>query len=257
MNIEILEATDNPDELMCRAARSDYGADATASFEEIMETVDVPTTVPEYALTAYPTRPLDENKKMHALISKLFDRGHFGISEHPTATFCIQGVSRALMAQLTRHRHISFDIMSMRYVEVDEPDVYKFPEIDSAEPTGRNATFDEFYQEEPDEAIPEYRRDAFESAVETCYKEYEALLEMGVAPEHARMVLPIGTKVNIVMTCNVRTLLHVADMRAAADAQKEIRDMTEELLEIAEDWCPIGIGYYRENLKGRKNRLSP
>jgi len=241
MKVEIIEATPNPDELMCRAARNDYGANATDDFGEVMDPVDGETI---------------EDKKEN-LISKLFDRGHFGIAEHPTLTVSIRGVSRALMAQLTRHRNASFDIMSMRYVEVDEPDVYEFPGIDDSEPTGRGAEFHEFYKSEPDDDIPEYRRDAYENAVENSYHEYQALLEMGVAPEHARMVLPIGSKVNIVMTVNVRSLLHIADMRAAADAQKEIRDMTEELLDLAEEWCPIALNVYNEELKNRKNRLSP
>lgn len=263
MNVEIISSTNNPDELMCRAARNDYGADATADFHEIMETVE-----PEEEDEKWTKEFLEERgndfefvvnrwASKRRLIRKLFNRGHFGVAEHPTATFAIQGVSRALMAQLTRHRHASFDIMSMRYVEIDERDVYEFPGIDDSNPTGRGAEFEEFYEKEPEEDIPEYRREAFENAIETSYKEYEGLLEMGVAPEHARMVLPIGAKVNIVMTVNVRTLLHIADMRAAADAQAEIREMTEELLEESEEWCPVGLSVYREEMQGRKNRLSP
>ncbi len=241
MKVEIIEATPNPDELMCKAARNDYGADATSDIEEVLETVEGETI---------------EEKKEN-LIEKLFDRGHYGVAEHPTITVAIQGVSRALMAQLTRHRHVSFDIMSMRYVEIDEPDIYEFPGIDDSEPTGRGGEFDVGIESWTDDEISQKRREKFDAAVRGSYQTYEDLLDLGVAPEHARMILPIGTKVNIVATMNVRTLLHIADMRAAGDAQKEIRDMTEELLEIAEDWCPIGIGYYRENLKGRKNRLAP
>lgn len=241
MNVEIIEATPNPDELMCRSARNDYGADATADFEEVMETVNGET--------------IDEKKEN--LIRKLFNRGHFGIAEHPTLTVSIRGVSRALMAQLTRHRNASFDIMSMRYVEVEEPDVYEFPGIDDGEPTGRGANFEPPFDEYSDDELAEVRQKFFEDSVKESYDTYEELLSMGVAPEHARMVLPIGTKVNIVMTINVRSLLHIADMRAAADAQKEIRDMTEELLDVAEEWCPIGLKVYNEELKNRKNRLAP
>jgi len=52
-------------------------------------------------------------------------------------------------------------------------------------------------------------------------------------------------------------LMHVADMRAAADAQWEIRDMTERVLDHAKDWCPITFEYYEEHMKNRKNRLAP
>jgi thymidylate synthase (FAD) len=52
-------------------------------------------------------------------------------------------------------------------------------------------------------------------------------------------------------------LMHVADMRAAADAQWEIRQMTEDVLELAEEWCPITFEHYNEEMKNRKNRLAP
>ena len=86
---------------------------------------------------------------------------------------------------------------------------------------------------------------------------YQELLELGLPPEDARFVLPIGTKVNIVMSVNARMLMHIADMRAAADAQWEIREMTEEILDIAAEWCPITFEYYNEHMKNRKNRLAP
>lgn len=241
MEVEILEATPNPEELMCKSARNDYGADViNQSFEEIMEPVDGDTV----------------QEKKENLLGKLFDpkRGHYGVAEHPTVTFAMNGVSRACMAQITRHRHASFDIMSMRYVEVDEPDVREPPNLDSTLPTGRGA---EVESDMPDEYIEERRREAFEEAIEGSYEAYEELLELGVAPEHARLALPIGTKVNIVMTVNVRTLLHIADMRAAGDAQAEIRELMDAILEEAKEWCPFAIQYYQDELHGRKNRLSP
>lgn len=243
MEVEILEATKNPEELACKAARNDYGADViNEDFDEIMGNVG--------------EESLQEGKEK--LLKKLIDRGHFGVFEHPNMTFAINGVSRALMAQITRHRHVSFDIMSMRYVEVDEPNVREFPEIDTANPTGRNAEFSgDTRKELTDDEIAEERRRVFEEAIEKSYDSYNELIDLGVAPEHARFALPIGTKVNIVMTLNLRALLHIADMRAQGDAQKEIRDMTEELLERASDWSPFVVDYYREQLQNRKNRLSP
>jgi thymidylate synthase (FAD) len=59
------------------------------------------------------------------------------------------------------------------------------------------------------------------------------------------------------MSMNARMLMHVADMRAAADSQWEIRNMTTEMLELAEEWCPLTFEHYREHLQGRKNRLAP
>jgi thymidylate synthase (FAD) len=76
-------------------------------------------------------------------------------------------------------------------------------------------------------------------------------------PEDARFVLPIGTKVNMVFSLNARMLMHVADMRAAADAQWEIRTLTESVLDLASEWCPITFEHYESEMKHRKNRLAP
>jgi len=60
-----------------------------------------------------------------------------------------------------------------------------------------------------------------------------------------------------VLSLNARMLMHVADMRAAADAQWEIRELTERMLDHAADWCPVTFDYYDEHMKNRKNRLAP
>jgi len=108
-----------------------------------------------------------------------------------------------------------------------------------------------------DEDDVERREEIFKDTIENAVESYQELLDLGMPPEDARFVLPIGTKVNIVMTLNARMLMHVADMRAAADAQWEIRQMTEDILDIAEEWCPITFEYYNEEMKNRKNRLAP
>jgi thymidylate synthase (FAD) len=52
-------------------------------------------------------------------------------------------------------------------------------------------------------------------------------------------------------------LMHVADMRAAADAQWEIRQMTEQILDLAREWSPTTFDHYEDSMKNRKNRLAP
>jgi thymidylate synthase (FAD) len=222
---------------------SDFVGDI--SFEEAMETTGGDTT----------------EEKMETLIHHLLQHGHFGPFEHPHATFAIKGVSRSCMAQLTRHRHLSFDVQSMRYVAFDDVDpadvrdgemVVIPPSAEDPDWVGRNQKTGDV-----SEADVERREEIFKDAIENAVESYQDLLELGMPPEDARFVLPIGTKVNIVMSMNVRMLMHVADLRAAADSQWEIREMTEEVLEFAAEWCPITFEYYRENMKGRKNRLAP
>lgn len=247
MDVHLIEATDDPDDLICRAARNDYAKEFVADqdFETVMAEIDGETI----------------EAKRQALISHLLDHGHFGPFEHPHATIGIEGISRSCMAQLTRHRHVSFDVQSMRYVSFDDVDpsavgegelVVAPPSTTDPDWVGRNQTAGPV-----EESTLERRREIFSDAVEQSVRSYQDLLETGMAPEDARFVLPIGTKVNVVMTLNARMLMHVGDMRAAGDAQWEIRQLTESILELAREWAPVTFEHYLDDLHGRKNRLAP
>jgi thymidylate synthase (FAD) len=167
------------------------------------------------------------------------------------------------MAQITRHRHATFDIQSMRYVSFEDADptpgeaVVTIPEFDTTHPAGRNADMDSAYEGLDEDVLLDLRREKYENAIRQSFEAYQDLLSMGVAPENARMVLPIGTKVNMVFSVNARMLMHIGDMRASGEAQWEIREMTEEVLDRAEEWCPHTFRYYNEEMKNRKNRLAP
>lgn len=249
MEVKLLESTPNPEEVICSAARNDYLEDwvGDMTFEERMESIDGDT--PE--------------EKKETLIGHLLKHGHYGPFEHVQATFAVKGISRSCMAQITRHRHASFDIQSMRYVSFDDVNpepgeaCVLIPELETVHPAGRNAEMADYTDSWEDNKILDERHRVLKAAYKYAFNRYNELLDLGVAPENARMVLPIGTKVNMVFTVNARMLMHIADMRAAADAQWEIRDMTERVLELAEDWCPLTFAYYNEHLKGRKNRLAP
>ncbi|MEF8801353.1 MAG: FAD-dependent thymidylate synthase [Halolamina sp.] len=247
MQVEVLEATDDPEELVCRAARNDYASQfvGDVSFEEVMDTVDGDSM----------------EEKQRTLISHLLGHGHYGPFEHAQVTFAVEGMSRSCMAQLTRHRHVSFDVQSMRYVSFDDIDpenvidggmVVMPPSASDPDWVGRNQKVGSV-----DEETVEKREALFTQSVQRSVEEYQELLDLGMPPEDARFVLPIGTKVNVVMSMNARTLMHIADMRAAADAQWEIRGLTEKLLEYAAEWCPITFDYYEREMKNRKNRLAP
>jgi len=247
MEVTLLEATEEPEELICKAARNDYSNEFVGgqSFEATMETVDGDSL----------------SEKKETLIGHLLDHGHFGPFEHPQITFAVEGVSRSCMAQITRHRHVSFDVQSMRYVAFDDVDpadvrdgemVVIPPSATDPDWVGRNQQSGAV-----DEEAVEERAEIFRDSIEQAVESYQKLLDLGMPPEDARFVLPIGTKVNMVMSMNARMLMHVADMRAAADAQWEIRGLTEDLLDIAADWCPITFDHYDREMKNRKNRLAP
>jgi thymidylate synthase (FAD) len=247
MEVQLLEATDDPERVICTAARNDYMESFVGdlSFEEAMSSIEGET--------------IEEKKR--TLIGHLLDHGHFGPFEHPQATFAIKGISRSCMAQITRHRHVSFDVRSMRYVSFDDVDpadvaegelVVTPPSATDPDWIGRNQRGGSV-----DEETVERREEVFRESVRRSVEEYQELLDLGMPPEDARFVLPIGTEVNMIMSMNARMLMHVADMRAAADSQWEIRQMTESVLDLAEEWCPITFEHYDEHMRNRKNRLAP
>lgn len=247
MEIDLLESTPHPDRVVCKAARNDYMEEYVGEtpFDEVMSGVAGETI----------------RDKQRTLLTRLLDRGHFGPFEHPTATMSIKGVSRSCMAQLTRHRLASFDVQSMRYVSFDDVDpaevrdgelVVVPPSAGDPNWIGRNqqtGTVDEDTARRREELV----RESFAQSVD----QYQQLLELGMPPEDARFVLPIGTQTNIVMSVNLRMLMHIADMRHSGEAQWEIRNLTEEILQIASEWAPLTYEIYNEELKGRKNKHAP
>jgi thymidylate synthase (FAD) len=247
MEVTLLEATEDPERLICQAARNDYmeGYVGETPFDEVMDDVEGDS--------------LDD--RMETLIQHLLEHGHFGPFEHPHATFAIKGISRSCMAQITRHRHVSFDVQSMRYVAFDDvdPDDVRAGEMVVVPPSATDPDWVGRNQDTGpvDEDVAAEREELFRDTIQNAFESYQDLLDMGMPPEDARFVLPIGTKVNMVMSMNARMLMHVADMRAAADSQWEIRRMTEKVLDLAVDWCPITFEYYNEEMKNRKNRLAP
>jgi len=166
------------------------------------------------------------------LFRHIVNSGHTSTLEHLTFTFAIEGVSRALLAQLTRHRvGFSFSVQSQRYVRFGSDDKtggfdYVVPEK-IAEHEGEIVSYIDYEVEYFDNA-----KKLFEYAMETLQDVYDMLREAGVPPEDARMVLPNAAATNLVMTANLRALLDFySKRRKGRGAQAEIADLAEKLRE--------------------------
>jgi thymidylate synthase (FAD) len=142
-------------------------------------------------------------QKMQKLISGVIESGHGSTIEHVVFTFGISGVSRTLSHQLVRHRAgVAFDQQSQRYV------TYKGPA------TMLPATIED--------ADPELRA-RYEAQVGGALEVYGDLVEAGIPGEDARFVVPNATRTNLVMTTNLRALIHMSGLRLCTMAQWEIR----------------------------------
>ena len=141
--------------------------------------------------------------KQQKLIQGVIESGHGSTIEHIVFTFGISGVSRTLSHQLVRHRAgVAFDQQSQRYVKFKGASTMLPGTLAGAEP-----------------ALRERYEDQIEGALEL----YGELVEAGIPGEDARFVFPNATRTNLVMTTNLRALIHMSGLRLCTMAQWEIR----------------------------------
>ena len=166
-----------------------------------------------------------------AFITKLLESGHESPFEHISFTFGIEGISRACSHQLVRHRMASFSQRSQRYCFED----------------GFNYIEPEDINENENENEDKFFRDFMRHSKE----EYSKLIDKGVKPEDARMVLPNACETKIIVTMNARELLHFFKLRCCKRAQKEIREVAFMMKNICRKVAPNVFQYAGPNcLKG-------
>ena len=156
----------------------------------------------------------EEVKKM---VSRVRDAGHLSTFEHTMFTFGVSGVSRALTHQLVRHRHMSFEQKSQRYIKVKGQFEYITPPSIAARP----------------EIKAKY--DALMGSISEFYQE---ALAAGTPPEDARFALPNAAETQIVVTANARALLDFFTLRTCNNAQWEIRELAFAMLRLAKRAAP-------------------
>ncbi len=157
-------------------------------------------------------------ERIKSVLTTIMASGHFSTLEHASYTFAIDGVSRALTHQLVRHRLASYNQQSQRYVKFKNGISVVKPETVAANPEAE-AVFDE--------------------AIAACEAAYQKLLDEGIPAEDARYLLPNACESKIVVTMNVRELLHFFSLRCCNRAQWEIREMAHRMLELARPTAPF------------------
>ena len=148
-------------------------------------------------------------------LSHAIEAGHTSVLEHAVFTFKIEGLSRAALAQLTRHRMASFDVQSQRYVRIEEPKLV-IPESIKKSVFG-------------------YEAKAMMDKVLTLYQQ---MVEAGIPCEDARYITPQAIPTELIMTMNARELLHFFSLRTCNRAQWEIRILADEMLSLCRKLAP-------------------
>lgn len=155
-------------------------------------------------------------------VGRIMGMGHDSVLEHASFTFGIEGVSRVLLAQITRHRLASFSVQSQRYVSYEHGFGYIVPP--RIEALGEDATAE------------------FERQMDTLHRWYTQWQErLGAGEggnEDARFVLPGACETRMMVTMNVRELRHFFSLRMCNRAQWEIRRLATEMHRLCMEVAP-------------------
>lgn len=175
-------------------------------------TEDPIMAIEEAASNCYDSTPSSDGKIFNHCVKS----GHTSVTEFCTFTFHIEGVSRALLAQLTRHRHAGYAVRSQRYCNED----------------GFN------YVTPPSIQKHEHALESFESAMLYLQLTYERLQACGIDNEDARYVLPNACETTLEVTMNLRALMNFMNERLCTCAQWEIRQLAQEMKRLIVEQVP-------------------
>lgn len=217
MKVRLIAYTPNPEQVVAAAARLCY---SDTGIDTLLEGM-----TPE---------------KSREFVRKLASMGHESPIEHVSFTFGIEGVSRALLAQITRHRLASYSVQSQRYVRLDHFE-YVTPDAVQNDEAGAAA-----FAEAMDAAGEEYRRIAavlkdghIRRLMQEGVPEKEAVRRAEkLAIEDARFVLPNACTTKMIVTMNARSLHNFFRHRCCNRAQWEIRALADEMLRLVCEVAP-------------------
>jgi thymidylate synthase (FAD) len=195
MNVKLLKSTKDAEKICAVAARLCYSATKIDDIDENFAT-----------------------DKVKDLLSKVISSEHHSVLEHASFTFGVEDVSRALLAQLTRHRIASFSVQSQRYVKFKSGVDFVFPNTIKKD----------------EKLLEKYNN--FLKSTESLYKEF---LDAGIPAEDARYILPNAATTQIIITMNARELRHFFSLRCCNRSQWEIKEMSCRMLNIARKEAPL------------------
>ncbi|MFZ3171067.1 MAG: FAD-dependent thymidylate synthase [Carboxydocellales bacterium] len=207
LKVELLRHTLNPEEVVAMGAKLCYSG---ADIGELVQGI--------------------ESADQSGFIKNIIDIGHLSPIEHASFTFGIEGVSRALLAQITRHRIASFSVKSQRYVG-------------EASSSKQGRVFNYIIPPRIEALGAEYVAQ-FEQQMTQIQGWYdywnEQLGNSGEAShEDARFVLPNAAETKMVVTMNARELHHFFELRCCNRAQWEIRALAQEMLRLIKKIAPV------------------
>lgn len=273
--VEVLNQALDPQQAIYAAMHTDYSEEFV--FDEL-------SWLSSYDTASFYNRVgITEEEAGDRVVKNLLNgnRGHFGCLEHPQIIFNCGWFPHSVMQQVRTHRvGISFDVQSFRYTgnriyqlgdrmaEMGlsafsgvEEKLFCYDEDDSLKAQVENVFYLRPLGEYTDRQGSKYqyseeRRNSHLIKVAESAVDYYEDIKSGMSEEHARGLIPFDVRQHFVMSVNVRSLMHLLDLRAKADAQLECRQLCELIFPHFEKWTPAIAQWYKENRLG-KARLSP
>jgi len=210
MKVKLLSYTEDAEKLVAIAAKLCY---STSDIEHISEGLNEESTA--------------------KFINHLMSMGHESPIEHCSFTFGVEGVSRSLLAQLTRHRIASYSVKSQRYVNEGQFEYIIPPEVsEDIEAKKLYIAVMEDLQEKYDKLADILKNNHIAKGL-------EPNVAQKMANEDARFILPNACETKIVMTFNARSLINFFHHRCCERAQWEIRALADEMLGLVKEVAPI------------------
>ena len=172
-----------------------------------------------------------DNENIEGLIKYCYNHKHFSIFE--MANMCIEiQTTRAISAQILRHRSFTYQEFSQRYSEIEQD--LEIPVLRRQDLKNRQNSINDL----DDDIIEELQTDIKEHFKKT--KDlYKKLLNKGVAKECSRMILPMSSPTKLYMNGTLRSWIHYLQLRTANGTQAEHMHISNQILEIFKTACPI------------------
>ena len=171
-------------------------------------------------------RPRPETAKTSAYIKNIIAQGHESVLEHASASFHVSGVSRNMLLELERHRHLSFSVISQRFVDSSNASMILPPAIANDDDEDMKDIIDDWYTSLC------HAQEAYETAVSLLRLKG---LNRKQAREAARGILPGGIETEFVVTGNLRAWRDVLKKRYSKHADAEICEFAGEVLQWLHD----------------------
>ena len=193
-------------------------------------TPDAEQTMAYIARVSNPSN--QDNEKYAGLLKYCIKHNHWSVFEQSTMTLEIE-TTRAIAAQILRHRSFTFQEFSQRYAQTNYLGDIELPELRRQDQKNRqNSTVD------LDPNVIDTLNKQMQTLFDSSLALYNQMIELDVAKECARMVLPLCTPTRIYMTGSCRSWIHYINLRSAHGTQKEHMDIAEACRKVFTEQFP-------------------